>query len=98
MKTTNESRGVQPGRKQVKIGTKKDVKKTNTCRIAAPFFIQATENGALASRIQMEEEKLGDMVGWKLKIVERGGRQLRELVTKSNLFSKEFCGRTECMA
>ena len=40
---------------------------------------------------------LGELVRWKFKIVERGGRSLRELLTRSNIYSKDHCGR-DCKA
>ena len=67
-------------------------------RISCPAFIPGTKDRGLLTRLKREEEELGRMTGWKYRIVERGGRQLRELLTKSNLFSTEFCGRAECMA
>merc|ERR1711888_294878 len=35
------------------------------------------------------------MVGWSYKIVERGGRTIRDLLTKSNIFEGEKCGRED---
>ena len=37
-------------------------------------------------------------MGWKFKIVERGGRTLKELLTKANIFDKESCGRAGCIS
>ena len=47
-------------------------------RTAAPLFVQATRDGLLASKLWVEEEKLSCMVGWRFKIVERGGKTLRD--------------------
>ena len=57
------------------------------------MFVQATKDGTLASRIREEKEKIGKMVGWRYKVMERNGQMLRELLTKSNIFDKEQCGR-----
>ena len=65
-------------------------------RTAAPLFLPATFGGSLAARVKLEEDKLAEIVGWRFKIIERGGRQLKGLLVKSNIFSKEKCGRSEC--
>ena len=67
-------------------------------RIAAPLFVPPTKDGKLATKLREEEEILGKVMGWKYKVVERGGRQLKELLTKSDMFSTEKCGRPSCMA
>ena len=64
--------------------------------ITAPLFVQASASGELASRLRMEEEKMGTMLGWKFKVVERGGRMIRDLLTKSIIFAGEVCGRKDC--
>merc|ERR1711888_112933 len=69
-----------------------------TIRVAAPLFVPSTKDGMLARRLRDEEERLGRMVGWSYKIVERGGTTLKELLTKSNIFEKENCGRGGCIS
>ena len=41
--------------------------------VAAPLFIQSTGNGELARLLKEEEDKMGTILGWKYKVVERGG-------------------------
>ena len=53
---------------------------------------------ALASLLREEEEKMSNILGWKLKVVERGGRPLKSILTKTNLFSDMGCGRSKCEA
>ena len=67
-------------------------------RTSCPLFVPASKGGLIATRLRMEEENLAKATGWKYKIVERGGRQLKDLLTKSNIFGKEKCGREKCMA
>ena len=68
-------------------------------KIVAPLFVPATKDSRLANKLKEEEEKLGHMMGWKFKIVERGGgRTIKELLTKANLFDKECCGREGCVS
>ena len=77
---------------------KETVDNKNEVRTAAPLFVPATRDGVLASRLRLEEEKLGKLVGWRYKIVERGGNMLRDLLTRSNIFEKEKCGRLGCVS
>ena len=86
----------QLSRKPTKVERKSTTKKP--IRVSTPLFIPATSGSVLAKRMKAEEEKMADIVVWKFKVVEKGGRKLRDLLTKSNLFGKEKCGRTKCVA
>ena len=65
-------------------------------RTAAPLFLPATFGGSLAARVKLEEEKIADIVYWRFKIIERGGRQLKELLVKSNIFSSQGKKPQDC--
>ena len=67
-------------------------------RIAAPVFIQATKNEALIKILKAEEQKLGEILGWKFKLIERGGRKLTDLLTGHDPFASESCGREDCQS
>ena len=41
---------------------------------------------------------MGEITGWKYKLVERSGVLLRELLTKSNPWDTSPCGRKKCLA
>ena len=57
----------------------------------------APEDGRLIRKLKDVDDMLGDLVHWKFQIVERGGRSLRGLLTRSNIYSKDHCGR-DCKA
>ena len=76
----------------VKAALVKDV------RVSSPLFIPASKGGQLASKLKEEDNKLGEITGWKFKVIERGGIMLKNLLTRANLFSKEDCGRPDCQA
>ena len=82
------------GREMTKVAARRQ----GDVRIAAPLFIQATEGSSLVALLKEEEEKLGGIVGWRYKVVERGGTMVKQLLTRSNLFSGEPCGRSKCEA
>ena len=67
-------------------------------RLSAPVFIPATKDGLLLRKLQEEENKMGEITGWKYKLVERRGVLLRELLTKSNPWDASPCGRKKCLA
>ena len=56
----------------------------------------ASVGGRVAAKVKEEDGRLGDILRWKFKVIEKGGRPLRDLLTKSNLFSREPCGRVAC--
>ena len=47
--------------------------------------------------LREKEEDMGEMTGWKLKIVERTGRKLDENLHKSNHWAGKDCERKGCM-
>ena len=67
-------------------------------RISAPLFVPASRDGKIAEVLKKEEERLAEITGWRYRVVEQGGKQLRSLLTKSNIYSKEKCERESCMA
>ena len=67
-------------------------------RVAAPLFVPATADSKLAERLRTEEEKLGQVTGWYYKVVERSGRKLGDILSATNVFQQETCGRDRCRA
>ena len=61
------------------------------------MFVPHTEKSELAKRwrAQMETfEKIGTL---KLKIVEKTGHKLTDLLHKSDVCEDEYCGRDDCL-
>ena len=53
--------------------------------MAAEARVKAfTPNGELAKDLRMAEVKLAKLTGYKLKVVERAGTRLEDLLTKSD--------------
>ena len=48
------------------------------------MFIPFTTGSKLAKDMREAEEKLGSMTGYRLKLVEKAGVKLEDLLTKSN--------------
>ena len=73
--------GPSPGLPRRTLTTKKS---KEPLRLSAPVFVPATKDALLLKNMQEEENKVGEIAGWKYKLVERSGVLLKELLTKSN--------------
>ena len=65
--------------------------------MAAEARVKAfTPNGELAKDLRMAEVKLAKLTGYKLKVVERAGTRLEDLLTKSDPWQGSDCFREKC--
>ena len=62
----------------------------------AVLFVQYTANSELASEVKKIIQELRPWTGLNLKVVERGGQKLQDLLCKSNPWDNTDCGRTDC--
>ena len=51
----------------------------------------------LAKRMREAESSLQDMTGYRLKIVERAGTKLEDVLTKADPWQGQECGRPKCL-
>ena len=65
--------------------------------IRAVMFVPQTPNSELARELRKNEEELARITGTKLKIVERSGTKLVDILTKSNPWQGEDCERQNCL-
>ena len=65
--------------------------------IRAVMFVPYTPNGKLAKLLRENEEKLSELTSTKLKIVERTGTKLQDILTKSNPWQGTDCTRKNCL-
>ena len=61
------------------------------------MFVPYTKHSELATRLREGEEKMEKMTGYKLKIVEKGGTKLVDILHKANPWAGEDCKRDSCM-
>ena len=71
-------------------------KKMNT-KIISVMFIPYTIGGKLAKQLRQAEEELGRKTGFKIKIVERTGTKLEDMLHKSNPWQGQDCERPGCL-
>ena len=50
----------------------------------------------MAKKLRVEEEKLAEMTGYKVKILEKAGDRIDRKMIKSDLMEGFDCGRTDC--
>ena len=65
--------------------------------VKAVLFAPYTRNSALAMKLREAEERLATLTGYKLKVVERAGTKLEDILTKSNPWQGIDCGRKLCL-
>ena len=61
------------------------------------LFVPYTNGSVLAKRLREAEENLLKSTGYKLKIVERGGTKLEDLLHKSDPCQGQDCERQDCL-
>ena len=61
------------------------------------MFIPYTKHPELAQRMRDNEEKMESMTGYRLKIVERGGTKLVDMLHKANPWAGQDCARSGCL-
>ena len=61
------------------------------------MFCPATPHSILAKELRELEYGLEKIMGYRLKIVERAGTKLQDLLTSSNPWKGELCERKDCM-
>jgi hypothetical protein len=66
--------------------------------VKAVMFVPYTVGSELAKRMRDAEEKLQEMTGYKLKIVERTGTKLVDILQKADPWQGQECGRDKRQA
>ena len=61
------------------------------------MFIPYTKHSELAARLRENEQSMETMTGYRIKIVERGGKKLVDILHKANLWAGQECNREGCL-
>ena len=72
-------------------------KKTTNNKIKGVMFVPFTKHSELATRLREGEEHMEKMTGYRIKIVERGGTKLVDILHKANPWAGEDCQRPGCL-
>ena len=62
----------------------------------AVYFVPRTPGGVLASMVRKSEQRMENVFTRRVKISERPGTKLEEVLTKSNPWGDRDCGRKKC--
>ena len=76
---------------------KKARKMGSVPEVKAVMFVPYTAGSKLAKNLRGAEEKLGSLTGYRLKMVEKSGDKLENLLTKSNPWQGMDCERPQCL-
>ena len=89
----------QPPAKKRKRITKQNsnIKAGQSSKIKSVMFIPFTKHSELASRLRDNEERMEKQTGYRLKIVEKGGTKLVDILHKANPLAGEDCKRRDCL-
>ena len=94
----HKANGLPGGPRALGPNKRQDNIKTEDKKIVrAVMFVPYTPNGILAKWLRENEEKLSELTSTKLKIVERTGVKLTDMLTKSNPWQGEDCSRKNCL-
>ena len=73
------------------------MQKPKKTQVKTVMFVPFTPGSELAKRLRQAEEKIEDMAGYRLKIVERAGIKLQDALTKADPWQGQNCNREGCL-
>ena len=76
------------------MNTKNEMHKEH---VKAVMFVPYTVGSILAKKMRDAENTLQEMTGYRLKIVERAGTKLVDVLTKADPWQGQECGRDKCL-
>ena len=80
-----------------KTRTNKGEERRTATKTVAVMFVPCTRGGELAKRLREAEEEKGRLTGYKIKMVERAGTKIIDMLHKNNPWQGEDCGRPGCL-
>ena len=73
-----------------------NVQKQKEIRTTSVLFIEQTPNGELARRFREAEIELAKITGFRIKIVERNGTKVKNILHVTNPWAEGICERPDC--
>jgi hypothetical protein len=94
----------QPARRQARVAQQKENSSiarpspstSQELRTSTVLFIEFSKGGSLQKCMRGVLDKLTPMLGFRVRVTERGGTTLGSLLSNKNLWSGEACGREDC--
>jgi hypothetical protein len=81
-------------RKNRKLGTSASQMEPETIAVV---FVEHTVNGELAKRLQKAEDEMARMTGFRIRVTEMAGSQLRRILPNTNPWQGQDCLRQGCV-
>ena len=85
----------EAGLRSLKSGKRN--KKEQESKIKSVMFVPFTPGSQLAKQLRENEEKLEKLTNTRIKIVERTGTKIQDLLTRSNPWKGHDCERQNCL-
>ena len=87
----------QPRKRKRGNGNKKKQAPGGKTSVKSVLFVPYTKHSELASRLRENEEKMEAMTGYRLKVVEKVGTKIVDILHKADPWAGEDCGRRRCL-
>ena len=71
--------------------------KRKDLKTRAVLLLEATPMGELARRVREQLARMEDILGYRIKVVERTGRSLVSCLSQSKIGQGMVCGREICL-
>ena len=84
-------------RMQADNKNKNNKSSSSKAKVKSVMFVPFTRHSELATRLRENEEQMEKMTGYRMKIVERGGTKLVDILHKANPWAGEDCDRKGCL-
>ena len=66
-------------------------------QVVATLFVDRTHNSVIVDRLRREEELLGKITGYKVKLIEKIGVKLEHMLVKRDPFEGWSCNWEDCI-
>ena len=97
VRNNDRLRAIPSPSKRLPPRSRRMMAKFNKDKVTSVMFVPHTVNSSLAKTLQEKEIKLKEITGDKIKIVERSGNKLEDLLTRNNPWKGKDCGRPNCL-
>ena len=65
-------------------------------KVRTVLFVEHTRGGGLAKSLKGVLERIAPILGFKVRVQERGGTKLQDMLSNKNPWKGAKCGRTDC--
>ena len=83
-------------RPATQAGARAGIDSTKQIRTTSVLFVEFSRGGELQKRMRDTLDRITPMLGFKVRVAEKGGTTLESLLSNKNLWSGEECGRRTC--